>query len=487
MAEYDPAALAEAANRELACRHIVELGRRVVPRFEAPPHIVLMCELLERVERGELRKLIITLPPRHAKSTTVSQLFPAYFVGRRPTKNVILSSYGAELAERNSRAARSIVTNDRWPFETRISPDSTAMNRWNVVEGGGIFAIGQGGGVTGRGADCLILDDLAHDSGSEAERDAAWRWYAEVAVPRLEPSAAIIAIGTRFAEDDIFGRILSGPDAHEWTVVRLPAFAEENDLLGRRPGEALWPARVTKIDLNERRQIMGARAFESQFQQNPLPAGGDLFRAEWLQHRYDRAPEDLSVIMALDAASKTGIANDYSAIAVLGSNKTHHYLLDMIRRKVDFPELRRMVIAAFEQWHPSTIYIEDAANAVGLIQELKRETRLPIVAETPKGSKISRMEAQTGLFEAGNVLLPNERVLPAAWLLDFEREILAVPNGKHDDQVDALCIALAHAAKKSAYGISWAKLNTSIREPTRTGPMIEPYIQTAQQLRDQHR
>ncbi len=444
MADIDPIALAQAANRELACRSLVDFGRRMVPRFEAPAHIELMCDLLERVERGEIRRLMVNMPPRHAKSTTSSQLFPAWYIGRNPSKNVILASYGAELAERNSRAARAIVTDDRWPFETRISPDSTAMNRWNVIEGGGVFAIGVGGGVTGRGADVLILDDVAHDSGSEAEREAAYVWYSEVAVPRLEPSAAILAIGTRFHEDDLFGRILAGPGAKDWTIIRLPAFAEENDPLNRRIGGPLWPARVKKSDLDERREIMGARAFESQFQQNPLPAAGNLFKAEWLTHRYEAVPEDLNVIFGLDAASKTGIANDFSAIAVVASSATHHYVLDVIRRKVDFPGLRRMVIAAYEQYRPKTIYIEDAANAVGLIQEFRRETSLPIVAEQPKGAKHARMEAQTGLFESGKVLLPHDR-LGAQWMLDFEREMLAVPGGKHDDQVDALVLALSHA------------------------------------------
>ncbi len=218
------------------------------------------------------------------------------------------------------------------------------------------------------GAAGATMADVAHDAGTEVEREAAYTWYSEVAVPRLEPSAAIIAVGTRFHEDDLFGRILCGPDASEWTVNRLPALAEANDPLGRSAGEALWPSRVTKADLLQRRTVMGARAFEAQFQQNPLPAAGNLFRAEWLVHHYDRVPEDLKVIMALDAASKTGIANDYSAIAVVGSNKTHHFVLDMIRRKVDFPELRRMVLASFERYHPTTIYIEDAANATGLIQ-----------------------------------------------------------------------------------------------------------------------
>ncbi len=196
-------------------------------------------------------------------------------------------------------------------------------------------------------------------------------------------------------------------------------------------------------------KLLGERAFSAQFLQDPMAAAGNLFKVEWLVHRYDRVPDGLSIIIGLDAASKTGISNDYSAIAVVGSDKANFYVLDMIRRKVDFPGLRRMVLDAFEQYRPNTIYVEDAANAVGLIQELKQETQLPIVAETAKGSKLSRMEAQTGLFESGKVLLPNERLVNAPWLINLERELLAVPGAKHDDQVDALVLALSHARQQA--------------------------------------
>ncbi len=405
-----------------------------------------MADLLEQLEREELRRVIVNLPPRHGKSQLCSQIFPAWYLGRHPDRQVMMTTHGSELSEKNGRAARDIVSDlDRWPFDSRLSAGSGAVHRWNLVEGGGMYSVGVDGPITGRGASLLILDDANHDASSELEQRKVFEWFSEKVVPRLDPPELILAIGTRFGPGDIFGKLLESSYGRDFKVLRLPAFAETNDPLGREVNAPLWPSQRTATFLQGQREMMGSRHFEAQYQQNPLPEAGDLFRAEWLTHRYDRVPEDLKVIMALDAASKTGISNDYSALAVLGSSKTHHYVMDMIRRKVDYPALRRMVLEAFAQYKPSTIYVEDAANAVGLVQDLKRETNLPIIAETPKGSKISRFEAQTGLFEAGKVLLPNERLVHAPWLLEFEREILSVPHGKHDDQADALCLALSHA------------------------------------------
>ena len=260
--------------------------------------------------------------------------------------------------------------------------------------------------------------------------------------------------------------------AGAWHVVRLPAFAEENDPLGRKVGAPLWPERVTARDLHDRREEMGDRPFQAQFQQNPLPASGDLVKADWLSHRYERVPEDLTVIMALDAAAKTGISNDYSAIVVIGYSKNEYFILDVIRRKVDFPDLRKLLVGAYEKHHPRTIYVEDASNAVGLIQELRKESALPIVAVQAKGSKISRMEAQTGLLESGRVKLPADN-LGATWLTDFLRELLSLPNGKHDDMADALFLALAQARRASSSTWSFATASTT-RSPL-TRPSDEYY------------
>jgi predicted phage terminase large subunit-like protein len=193
-----------------------------------------------------------------------------------------------------------------------------------------------------------------------------------------------------------------------------------------------------------------------------------------LDFRYERVPDDLKVTFGLDAAAKTGISNDHSALCVLASSKTHHYLVEMIRRKVTYPNLKRMLIEAADTHKPSAIYIEDTSNATALIQELKAETRLPIVPRQAKSTKISRMEAQTGLLEAGRLLLPADR-LAAVWLLDFQREMLSLPNGRWDDQADALFIALANVARHKPLFVTsaWGGPDPNNPDYSRPGPWLD--------------
>jgi predicted phage terminase large subunit-like protein len=445
-----PEAVREAAAEELARRELLAFAAGVFPGWQNAAHLDLIAGLLERVERGELKRLIVNVPPRHGKTLLCSSIFPAWYLGRHPRKNIIMATHSADLSERNSRQARALVQDDRWPFDSKLSGDSTSASRWNLDRGGGAFATGVGGSVTGRGADILICDDLLHDSlGSDGEKEAAFRWFTEVAVPRLEPGGAIILIGTKFAEDDVFGRVLEGPDADQWTVVRLPALAEESDPLEREIGQALWPARMDVAELEARKREMGTRAYECQFQQNPIPLEGNLIRREWLQYVDQPPTEFTKVVCALDAAAKTGVANDYSAIVKIGVTKNGYYVLSADHFKVEFPALLRRVAAlGDEDPKPSTIYVEDASNATALIQAFKAETRIPIVPVVAKGSKISRVEGITGILEAKKVFLPKD----APWLLDFERELLSFPAGKHDDMVDAFTLALSQVSNKKLQG-----------------------------------
>lgn len=454
-------AIASAAQGELARRHLLDFARYVQPGWIDAPHLALIAKHLEAVERGDIRRLMVNLPPRHGKSTLCSQLYPAWYLGRNPRRHVIMATHGMDLSERNSRAARLFLQDERWPFECRLSVDSTSASRWNLIEGGGLFACGVDSSVTGRGADRLILDDVNHDSGTDGENEKIWRWYCEIVLPRLEPGAAIIAMGTRFSEDDIFGRLLGAPDGNEWTVLRLPAIATEDDVLGRAPGEALWPDRVPSEELQARRRGMTSRWFECQFQQNPIPAEGNLIKAEWLQ-RYDVTPKRFEkIVCALDAAAKTGVRNDYSAIVTIGVTQNAFYVLDVQRAKVEFPQLLRMAQGVFERFtmenepegeehaaqRPSALYVEDTSNAVALIQSLKQETLLPIVPVKATGSKESRVEGITGTLEARKVFFPNE----APWLVDFEHELLAFPGGKHDDMVDAFTMALTQVQARETW------------------------------------
>jgi predicted phage terminase large subunit-like protein len=471
----DVAPLAPVVREELARRRLLDFARLVYPGFEAPPHIAMLADLLERIERGEIRKLMISLPVRHGKSVIASQLFPAWFVGRHPERDVILASHSEDLAVRNSRVAKSLTQDDRWPFDVRLASDSASVGRWNTTARGGCYAIGVGGAITGRGANLLIVDDALHDGLSEAECASAFSWFTEVAVPRVEPGGAIIMIGARFSEQDLCGQILASEDGKNWTVVNLPAIAEEDDPLGRAPGEALWPERFPLAELEERRVSMGSRAFGAQFQQQPVSLTGGMFKRAWFQNRYDalpeRPPEDLFSetairnrihessgvydvfraarpnpplvkVQAIDCASKTGVFNDYSAIVTLACDGPSYYIVDVVRERLEFTDLLARVVAEYRKHRPSRVFVEDASAGIAIVQQLRRQTRVPVIPVPAKGSKISRAEAATPVFESGRVLLPKQ----APWIDDYINEFASFPGGRHDDQVDATLIALKIAS-----------------------------------------
>jgi predicted phage terminase large subunit-like protein len=460
-------AVALSARQELARRNLLEFSQQLVPEFQSPRHIEHLAELLQRVERGDLRRLLVTLHPGSGKSVLL-QAFAAWYLGRNPRRKIIAASAGAELAERNSRASRAFFSEPAWPFDVDLSKATTAQNRWETTQSGGLFAVGVGGGITGWRGNLLLLDDLQNDALSVGERDALWKWFREVLTPRLEPTGAVVLVQQRWAEDDLPGRIMDSEEGASWHVVCLPAIAEAKDPLGRRVGESLWPERWPLEELERQRIAMGLRAFVCAFQGNPVPAEGNLIKAEWLQ-RYDKPPAEFEngVIAWLDAAAKTGVRNDYSAIVKLGVTKNAFYVLDVWRGKVEFPGLlRRVSFLPSETPPPSKIYVEDTSNATALIQALKQKTTLPIIPVAAKGSKESRVEGVTGTLEAKKVFLPKE----APWLLDFEREILAFPAGKNDDQVDAFVGALSQAVTLNSRGLYWG---VARNRPVRFG--LSPY------------
>jgi predicted phage terminase large subunit-like protein len=466
-AEVERSDLVPFVERELARRRLLDYARFLYPQFETPPHIAYIADLLEGVERGEIRRLMVNVPVRHGKSVLCSQVFPSWFLGRHPERDVIMTSHSEDLAVRNSRIAKGLVEDDRFPFEVRISKESSSVQRWNTTRGGGCYAIGVGGAITGRGANVLIVDDALHDGLSENERDAAWNWFTEVAVPRLEPGGAIVVIGARFNADDLCGRILDSEDGMNWTVVRLPALAEDDDPLGRKLNDALWPSRMGVTEIESRRVQMGSRAFESQFQQNPLPAGGVLFESAWFDaNRYEKlpqrerpqatitpyhlamygtpfepkpkAPTPRMTIQAIDSAWKTGPSSDYSVIATLFGHGHEIYVVDVWRNRVEYPKLRRAVVEQYVRYRPRMVFVEEAASGFAVVQDLRGATTIPIKGIRPAESKVARVETVLPLFESGKVKFP----VNAPWMSALLAEFLRFPYGSHDDIVDAVTLGV---------------------------------------------
>ena len=456
----------EETYRAKARISLLDFAKRVYPDYETPPHIVYLAGLLEDMEAGRgKRNICISIPVRHGKSVLSSQIFPAWYLGRHPRHKIVLASHSADLAVLNSRAAKGIVEGEEWPWpDILMSKDSAAVGNWNLVKGGGMYAVGVGGAITGRGANLLIVDDALDDGLSEANRQSAWAWWQEKATPRTEPKAIKIVIGARFASDDLPGRIEDDEqDSKNWTLYSLPGIAVADDLIGRKPGEALWPTRWPIEELEKKRLSMSPRAFEAQVQQNPLPEGGHLFNSDWFTETYDKQPErviinrdffgnitggsKLFVGQAIDSAWKDGPSNDYSVIATWGMDDVWYYLLDVWRARVLLPILIEAVKQQAEIWKPDLIVVEDKQSGTGVIQTVRMQTRLPIVGVVPMDSKETRAERVLGPFMAHKVKLPKY----APWLHAWVKEHLEFPGSanKKDDQVDTTSLMLGQMMIRS--------------------------------------
>ncbi len=392
------------AREDLAC-----YAMALSPKFELAAHHRLIVDKLEAVERGEIRRLMIFMPPRHGKSLLGTQIFPAWFLGRHPDRAIITASYGQELADDFGRQVRNMVSDcfHRAIFpEFRLADDSTSMRRFNTTAGGSYYAVGRGGALTGRGADLLILDDLLknmEEAHSEPIRRGLYEWYASVARTRLQPGGAIVLISTRWHEDDLAGRLLGQQGGEDWQVSSLPAIAEVDESF-RRAGEALWPTKYPLEALEETRGEVGSATFVSLYQQRPAAAEGAIFKREWWRY-YREPPTFKRIVQSWDTAFKSGAENDFSVCTTWGVTATGFYLLWFWRDKIEFPELKRRMKWLASEYKPNQILVEDRASGQSAIQELKYETALPIIAVKVDRDKLSRARAVTPLIEAGKVFL----------------------------------------------------------------------------------
>ncbi len=426
----------------LARRDLTVYATAMWRSFQAPAHIRLIADKLEAVERGEIRRLMLFLPPRHGKSLLSTQFLPAWYLGRHPDRFVISASYGQDLADDFGRKVRNLIADPLhvalFP-ECRLAGDSASMRRFNLTAGGSYYAVGRGGPITGRGAHLLLVDDPLKDADearSETIRRGLHEWYASVAYTRLQPGAAVVLIQTRWHEGDLAGWLLREHSQEGWEVVSLPAVAEWDEGF-RREGEALWQEQFPLPLLEQIRQAIGSAAWTSLYQQRPAAAEGAVFRREWWQ-RYSVPPVFKRIVQSVDTAFKRGAENDYSVCTTWGVAEHGYYLISLWRGRVEFPELKRVLNLLAEQWRPNVILVEDAASGQSLIQELRADTTLPVRPIKVDSDKVARAQAVTPLIEAGRVFLPDS----APWLQDYLDELSAFPAGVHDDAVDSTTQAL---------------------------------------------
>lgn len=431
-------------------------GQTFLPNW----HIDAIAYELNRAMRGEMRRLIITLPPRNLKSICASVAFPAYALGHDPSKRIVCASYSQDLTAKHARDTRSVITSDwyRQLFpRTRIDPKKNAETEFETTAKGYRLGTSVGGTLTGRGGSLIIIDDPLKptEALSETKRAAVSEWYDSTLTSRLDDKKkdVIILIMQRLHVDDLVGHVLE-KDGQHWVHLNLPAIADramdvplgDGRFYHRAEGELLHAEREPRATLEDLRSAMGSQSFSAQYQQAPVPPGGALIRRDWLA-TYDRLPEPRQgdrIVQSWDTASKANASNDYSACTTWLMSGKDYYLFHVDRRRLEFPDLKRRIVALAEAREANTVLIEDAGSGISLIQELRDEGQVRPIAIKPDRDKISRLEGQSAVIEAGRVFLPAK----APWLDEFLAEVLAFPYGRFDDQVDSLSQFLTWAAKQ---------------------------------------
>ena len=436
--------------------NLMDFCETMDPLYERAPHIAEVCRHLEAVEHRDLTRIIVTLPPRHSKTYHISERFPAWSMGRNPKQQMILVSYGADLAERNSRRARGLLLDQAWPFpNVKLSRTSHSVANWETEQGGLVSAVGIGGAITGFGADILVIDDYLKNreqAESEAEREAQWTWWQDVAYTRRMPKAAIVIGATRWHEDDLIGRILNSRGAADWTVLTLPALAEADDPLGRPLGAPLWAGRFGLDELpSVAKDEISAWSFASLYQQRPTVAGGLFFTEQSLRDLpadFDEPRADglalrdrLRLVLYYDLAFSESERADYTVGGLVGyDSQLNVYLLDVVRKHLSpFTVLQEMT----EQFKraprpPLAVGIERAAYRQAVVDDIARQLRAKLMARVlpipAVGDKETRAALPREWAEAGKLFVDKR----AAWYPTLRDELLGFPGGKYDDQVDML-------------------------------------------------
>jgi predicted phage terminase large subunit-like protein len=406
-------------------------------------HLRLLCTKLRRVTTGKCNRLMIFMPPRHGKSETVTVHYAAWRLEQDPSLNVIIGCHSQKLADRFSRKVRRIAEDHK----LGLSPERKAVDDWETREGGGMRAVGVGGGITGFGGGLVIIDDPIRgraDAESETLRDKTHEWFTDDVYTRLTSAGQVILIQTRWHEDDLAGRLLANSangEGDKWEVLKLPALCiHRGDGLSRHVGGALWPKRFSAARLRAIKRAIGHYSFESLYQQQPTLKDGDQFKRDWFKNFVDKPPEGLRWIRTYDLAISTATSADYTASFRVGKTMDNKFYIDGgYVRRMDYPQQRRYILDRVRTERSTIHYVEDALHAKGLVHELKRELgpngyRLKLRGVV--SDKLTRALSFAAAAEAGQVFLVKDK-----WNQYFIDEACRFPKGRHDDQIDAISLA----------------------------------------------
>jgi|TARA_R110002020_G_scaffold437219_1_gene647407 predicted phage terminase large subunit-like protein len=437
--------LAQLERVEKCQRGFLSFVKSMWPEFIVGKHHRIIADKLERIASGELRRLIINMPPRHTKSEFASFLFPAWMIGKNPNMKIIQATHTTELAVNFGRKTKNLIEREDYQeiFSTRLAADSKASGRWDTDRGGMYYAVGVGSNLAGRGGDLIIIDDPHSEQTAMSNNgfDDAWDWYTGGPRQRLQPGGAIILVMTRWSEKDMTGQLIRAQakdgTADQWEVVELPAIMPS--------GKACWPEYWPLEDLETVKASIPPSKWNAQYQQHPTGEESSILKREWWK-RWEKTsiPSLEYVIQSYDTAFSKRETADYSAITTWGVFRPNEagqaglILLDSKKGRWDFPELKQIALDSYKFWEPETVIIEAKASGMPLTHEL-RNMGIPVVNFTPsRGTdKLSRVHSVSPLFESGMIWAPDQK-----WADELIEECAAFPNGEYDDLVDSTTQAL---------------------------------------------
>ena len=434
----------EKVKEEKVHQDFLTFVKSMWPDFIQGSHHKKIADQFNRLAEGKINRLIINMPPRHTKSEFASFLLPAWMIGRNPKLKIIQTTHTTELAVRFGRKAKHLIDSPDYKrfFKTTLREDSQAAGRWETDQGGEYFAAGVGSAITGRGADLLIIDDphSEQDAMNPEALERAYEWYTSGPRQRLQPGGKIVVVMTRWSLKDLTGSLIGaqkGIKSDQWEVIEFPAILPDE--------QPVWPEYWKLSELESVKASLSIQKWNAQWMQNPTSEEGSIIKRDWWQ-KWDKdyIPELYHVIQSYDTAFLKKETADYSAITTWGvfypnpDSGPNLILLDAIKERLEFPELRRRALEQYHYWKPESVVIESKASGLPLTYEL-RKMGIPVINFTPsKGNdKHSRINAVAPLFESGQIWAPE-----AAFAEEVIEECAAFPFGDHDDLVDSMTQAL---------------------------------------------
>ena len=437
---------------------LIEFCQMMMPEFLVGKHHRILADMLMAIESGDKDRVCVNIPPRHGKSQLVSIFYPAWFLGRNPNKKVMMVSHTTDLAVDFGRKVRNLIATDAYSsvFPTvKLAQDSKSAGRWNTNAGGEYYACGIGSALAGRGADLLLIDDPHSEqdviNGNFIVFEKAYEWFTFGARTRLMPGGRVAIIQTRWHMDDLTGRVVrdmsKNDRSDQYEVVEFPAILEVlNPKTNKHVEKPLWPEFFDLEALLRTKASMPAFQWNSQYQQQPTAEEAALIKRDWWQiWDQENPPKCEYVIMSLDSAAETHNRADYTALTTWGvffyeeTNAYNIILLNSIKKRMEFPELKEMALEEYSEWQPDSFIVEKKSSGVALYQEMRR-MGVPVTEYTPhrgSGDKLARLNSVADIVSSGICWVPATR-----WAEEVVEEIAGFPFMSHDDLVDSTVMAL---------------------------------------------